>query len=461
MPEKNRDVVVLGGGAGGVPAAIRATQLGGRVVLVEGGELGGLCMNHGCVPYGHMMAASDILGRLALGKQMGIDVSRIATDYKKLIARQESLIAFMRDGVKSTLKKRGVRIIQGKGKIAGRGKVEVNGETLHFERLILATGAGWLKPDFPGSDLEGVINTNELLKLEKPPKRTLLCGSSPWLVEIAQFLYRFGSKVTLATPDKAILSKESKTIRTRLARSLKEQGIVLLSRAEIAKLNKGKDGLRVLLRGKDREEKLVFDNVVSIRRQACLSGLGLEIVGLDDKAEYIEVNERMETSAPGIYAIGDVASPETMHYSHLSSAGGIVAAENALGRESRFHRGSRCRILFTRPQVACVGLTAKEAKLEGYDVITGAAPLSMNPFGMLISQTEGIVEVVAERKYGEVLGMHFICEGAAEMAGQGVLAIQMESTLEELARAAFPHPTLSESLAEAARDALGTPIYLP
>ncbi|MBN1105377.1 MAG: FAD-dependent oxidoreductase [Deltaproteobacteria bacterium] len=461
MPEKSRDVIVLGGGAGGVPAAIRAAQLGGRVVLVEGEELGGLCMNRGCVPYGHMMAASGILGRLALGKDMGIDFARITTDYSKLIARQESLIAFMREGVRSTVRKRGVRIIQGNGRVTGKGRVEVNGETLPFERLILATGAGWLKPSFPGAELEGVVNSSELLKVEKPPERALLYGRSPWLLEIAQFLHRFGSEVTLATPDKAILPLESKTIRTRLARSLKLQGITVLSGAEIAGLNKAKSGLRVLFSGRDLEEELVFDKVISIRRQARLADLGLETVGLDDKAEYIEVNERMETCVPGIYAIGDVTSPETMHYSHLSSAGGMVAAENAMGRNCRFHRGSRCRILFTQPQVACVGLTGKEATREGYDVITGAAPLSMNPFGMLISQTEGIVEVVAEKKYGEVLGVHFIGEGAAEMAGQGVLAIQMEATLEELARAAFPHPTLSESLAEAARDALGTPIYLP
>ncbi|MBN2032502.1 MAG: FAD-dependent oxidoreductase [Deltaproteobacteria bacterium] len=461
MPERSRDVVVLGGGAGGVPAAIRAAQLGGRVVLVEGGELGGLCMNRGCVPYGHMMAAAGILGSLGLGKEMGIHFGRITTDYGTLIARQESLIAFMREGVRSTLKKRDVRIIQGRGRITGKGRVEVNGEVLHFERLILATGAGWLKPSFPGAELDGVINSSELLKMDKPPGRALLYGRSPWLLEIAQFLHRFGSEVTMATPDKTILPEESKIIRMRLARFLKEQGITVLSGVEIAGLNKDKEGLRVLFSGRGRGEELVFDRVISIRRKAWLSNLGLDILGLDDKAEYVEVNERMETSVPGIYAIGDLTSPETMHYSHLSSAGGMAAAENAMGGNSSFHRRSRCRILFTRPQVACVGLTGKEATRAGYDIITGAAPLSMNPFGMLISQTEGIVEVVAEKKYGEVLGVHFIGEGAAEMAGQGVIAIQMEATLEELARAAFPHPTLSESLAEAARDALGTPIYLP
>lgn len=444
-----------------MPAAIRAAQLGGQVAVIENRDLGGLCMNRGCVPFSHMMVASGILGSLSLGKEMGLSVSKITKDYKTLINRQNDLIAFMREGVRSTLKKNGVEIIWGKGKIAGQGRVEVDGKTLSFKRLILASGAKWLKLDFPGADLEGVINTDELLKAEKLPKRVLLYGRSPWIAEIAQFLHRFGSQVILAAPDKSILHDESKAIRKRLAKALRDQGINLLNRAEIVTVKKGKDGLQAILKGKDREETLVIDNVISVRREASTSGLGLETVGLDDKVEYIEVNKRMETAVKGIYAIGDVSAPKSRHYSHLSSTGGIVAAENAMGKDSLFNRRSICRILFTQPQVACVGLTNKEAKKAGYDVITGAAPLSMNPFGMLISQTEGIVEVVADKKYGELLGAHFIGEGVAEMAGQGVLAIQMEATLEELARAAFPHPTLSESLAEAARDCLNRPIYLP
>jgi len=226
-------------------------------------------------------------------------------------------------------------------------------------------------------------------------------------------------------------------------------------------LKKEREGLRSVFKVKEREETLVVDLVISFQRRAALEGMGLETAGLDEKAEYIQVNEGMETAVEGIYAIGDVAAPETKHYSHSASAGGIVAAENAMGMNSVFDRRTICRVLFTQPQVACVGLTGKEAKQAGYDVIEGSAPLSMNPFGMIISQNEGIVEVVAEKEHGEVLGVHFIGEGAAEMAGQAVLAIQIETTLEELTRAVFPHPTLSESLVEAARDALGRAIYLP
>ena len=461
MPEQMYDVVVLGGGAGGVPAAIRAAQLGGRVAVIESQHLGGLCMNRGCVPFGHMMIAAGILGSLKLGEKMGLHFSKNTRDYSALKKRQDELIAFMRQGVKSTLKKNKVEIIQGEGRVAGKDEVVVNGKPLFFKKLILAAGGKWVKPDFPGAGLEGVINSDHLLSAKDLPKRVLLVGRSPWNLEIAQFLQRFGSQVTLATGEKSILFDESKAIRSRLAKALRDQGISILTRAEIKSIKKKKDVLQCLVRGKGKEETLVVDRVISVQREACFSNLGLDTVGLEGNGSFIPVDGHMETTVDGLYAIGDVASPEERHYSHMSSAGGIVAAENAMGMDSVFEHRTICRLLFTHPQVACVGLTHNEAKAEGYEVFAGAAPLSMNPFGMITSQTEGLVEVVAEKRYGEVLGVNFIGEGASEMAGQAVLAIQMEATLEDLARATFPHPTLSESLAEAARDCLGRPIYLP
>ncbi len=461
MSEASYDVILLGGGAGGVPTAIRAAQLGGRVAVVESDQLGGLCMNRACVPFGHMLAASHILGSLALGKEMGLGFAEVQKDFPALMKRQNELISFMRQGVKSQLNKKKVDLLQGKGKITGKGKLEVNAKTYDFRKLILATGARWVKPDFPGSDAEGVITTDELLAREKLPKKILLYGNSPWLISIAQFLHHYGSAVTLAVQEKDLLASESKVIRSRLAAALKNQGIAVWTGVEMSGVKKEKDGLHCSLKIKDRQEALVVESVLSFRRGAALAGLGLESVGYSKSGDYIAVNNRMETGLEGIYAIGDVSSPEDRHYSHHSSSGGIVAAENAMEQKSTYDPKNLCRVLFTRPQVACVGLTSKEAKVAGYDVVEGAAPFSMNPKGMILTQTEGIVEVVADKKYGEVLGIHFIGEGASEMAGVGVLALQMEATLEDLARAPFPHPTLNESLADAARECLGRSIFLP
>jgi len=458
-----KDVIVIGGGAGGVPTAIRAAQLGGDVAIVESRDFGGLCMNRGCVPFGHMMVASDILGFVAFGKKMGLSFEGISKDYSVLKKRQDELIDFMKQGVTSTVKKNGIEIINGKGNVVGKGKVEVDGKTISCKKIILATGATWVKPDFPGGDLEEVINSDDFLNTDKLPKKVLLFGRSPWLLEIAQFLHRFDSEVVVATQDKTILPDESKTIRSRLKKALKDQGLNIKREAKIrgASKAKGKDGLSVDLDSKEGSETVVVDRILYIERTASLKGLGLTSIGLDENREYLEVNDKMETRADGVYAIGDLTGPQSKHYSHFSSEGGIVAAENAMGLASSMNPMTFTRVLFTQPQVASVGLTPKEAKKAGHDVVVGAAPYGMNPYGMLLAENEGIVEIVGEKKYGEVLGAHFIGSNASEMAGQAILAIQLEATLEDLARASFPHPTLSESLAEAARDALGRHIYLP
>ena len=462
MPENTYDLIVIGGGAGGVAAAIRASQLGGRVALVEDKYLGGLCMNRGCIPFGHMMAASHFLGTIPMAKEMGIGCSRVTTDFAVLLRRQNELVQFMRQGAQGLLNKNKITLIPARGKLAGPGKVSVKGKLLTAKRIILATGSRWLKPDFPDSDMAQVVNSDYLLTADRLPERCLLYGTSPMIIEIAQFLQRFGSRVWLVLGEEALIAGEEKAVRTRLSKAIQAQGITVFTSAKILGLKKKRDGVDAILKGKDGKKQVIaVDLVISLRRGAALEGLGLKAAGLDEKTGFVQVNDRMETGVKGLYAIGDVAAPETRHYSHLASAGGIVAAENAMGLDSRLNHRIMTRVIYMHPQVACVGLTSGEAKQAGFETVVGSAPFSMNPMGMILGQNEGIAVVVAEKKYGEVLGVHLIGEGAAEMAGQAVLAIQMEATLEELARVPFPHPTLSESLAEAARDALGRPIYLP
>lgn len=458
---ETQDLIVIGGGAGGVPAAIRAAQLGGRVSIIESRDLGGQCMNRGCVPFVQMMEASKVLGSLRLGKDLGIDFSGVSKDYAMLLDRQNRLIDFMRQGVRSTLRKKGIDIIEGRGKIAGKGVVEVNGKTIPCKSIILATGAMWSQPSFPGASLKNVVNPEDLLSAKALPASALLIGRSPWLVEIAQFLQRYGTRTILATPENRILSEENKTISARLSKTLRDEGIEVKAQGEILSVSEEKDGLHVKLQSKKGEEAVVVDQIITSQRQVSLTDLGLESIDLDKEGDFIPVNQRMETKADGVYAIGDLTGPPERHYSHLASQQGIAAAENAMGKRAALNPRTLTRVLFTQPEVACVGLTERAAKEAGYDVAVGAAPLIMNSYGMIISEFEGLVEIVAERKYGEILGVHFIGKAAAEMAGSALLAIQLEATLEELAYTPFPHPTLSESLAEAARNALGRHIYLP
>jgi len=457
-----KDVIVLGGGAGGVAAAIRAAQLGAKVAVVEDKFLGGLCMNRGCVPFGHMLAAAHLLSGLKLGKDMGIECPGLKLNFDTLMKRQNELVTFMRQGVQGLFNKHKIDLEKGNGRLVGSGKIAVGNKTLSAGKIILAAGSQWLNPEIPGSDCSGVVTSDHLLTTKALPERCLVLGCSSRTIEIAQMLHHFGCEVSVITKEDALLPHENKTIRSRLSNALQAQGLKIHTRTEITELNQTKQALTVSMRKKgDKQETLSVDLLISLRRGAALQNLGVEHVGLDPKAPFLKVNERMETGAEGIYAIGDLTAPEENHYSHLASSGGIVAAENAMGVAATLNPRTAVRVAYTRPQVACIGLTSREAKEEGFDVVEGAAPLSMNPKGMIFSQTQGLVEIVADRKYGEILGIHFIGEGADEMSGIGVLAVQMEATLQELARVPFPHPTLSESLAEAARDALGRAIYLP
>jgi dihydrolipoamide dehydrogenase len=461
MGNQDYEVIVLGGGAGGVPAAIRAAQLGGRVAIVEHRDLGGQCMNRGCIPFGHMMLASGIVKSISLAKDMGLSLPEVTADLPTLIKRQDGLIEFMRQGVRSTLRKNKVDIFEGTGTIVGKGSMEVNGKSISFQKLILATGAAWKMPALPGIELQEVATTDSLLTGKALPQKALVYGASPWLIEIAQFLARFGSQVTLATPEENILSGESRALITRLRKVLRGEGIALKVLAAITHAERKNRGLAVQVSAKDGTETMAVDTLLTLERVPALKGIGLSSINLDEEGPYLPVNGRMETSAEGVYAIGDLTAASDAHYSHRAAQTGIVAAENAMGRTVEVNPRTLTRVLFTHPEVASVGLSAKEAKQQGYDTVVGSAPLSMNPFGMILAENEGLIEVVADKQYGEILGVGIIGTAASEMVGQALLAVQMECTLEELDKTPFPHPTLSESLAEAARDALGNPIYLP
>ncbi|MFH1487679.1 MAG: FAD-dependent oxidoreductase [Pseudomonadota bacterium] len=417
-------------------------------------DLGGFCMNRGCIPFVHMMTAIRILRNTALGKSMGLDFSGLTKEYASLSRRRLELIAFMGQGVRSMLKKNNVTFIEGTGRIRGKGAIDVDGKNITFKKLILATGTRWRKPDFPGADLEGVVNTDHLLTMKAVPESAMLFGESPWLLEVAQFLAGFGCKVTLAVPGKRILSEETKTIAARLKKKLKDDGIEIQTRAVIERVAKRSAGLTVSFSAQGNPQQRDVDLLLTLERDASLKGL-------DEESTFLPVNDKAETAAEHVYAIGDLTAPPGKRYSHRAAGMGLVAAENAMGNQAFFNPGSLVRVLFTHPEAAAIGLTPKEAKQQGYDVIVGTAPLAMNPLGMILAEDEGVVEVVGDKKYGEILGVHILGPGASEMTGAALCCIKLEATPDTLAGMAFPHPTLSESLAEAARDALGKPIYLP
>jgi dihydrolipoamide dehydrogenase len=275
-------------------------------------------------------------------------------------------------------------------------------------------------------------------------------------LELAQFLGACGSQVVLAARERGLLPDFDPEIGQRLRGALKNDPLTILNSCQVISIAKDADGLSAVLSVKGKEETRRFDRVIYFDRQPALAELGLDTVDLKD----LGVNEHLATKAPGIWAVGDAIGQEPF-LSHGSSAMGIVAAENALGAKRIFNPNSVPRVAFTNPQAASVGLSEEQAEEAGHEVIAGSAAIAASPMAMIQGVGTGVVKVVGEKKYGELLGVHILAPFATEIVGAAALAIQMEATLEDLARATLPHPTIAESLADAAREALGWAIYTP
>ncbi len=451
------DVIVIGAGPGGVAAAVRASQLGAKTALVEAVHWGGFCLNRACVPTKLFAAAVERRRGLAAAARLGLRDVAGEIDPGALFGLKDELVSYFAMGTEGLLKAKKVSLLAGRGRLAGPGRVAV-GESLHEAKaVILAVGAAWARPDFPGADLEAVVHPARLLEEAKIPASALLLGAGPWALEWAQFLSACGCRVTVAARERGLLPGFDPEIGQRLRAAWKNDPVTFLAGCRVIRASRNPEGgLAVTLSVKDREETRAFERVIHFERRPALEDLGLESVGLKD----LRGNEQLQTAVPGIFAVGDATGcfPDL---SHGSTAMGILAAENALGAARTYDPRVVPRIAFTSPQAASVGLGEEEAEEAGYDVVTGTAAVAATPMAMIQGAAHGVVKVVGDKRYGELLGVHALAPFATEIIGAGALALQMEATLEELARAALPHPTIAESLAEAAREALGWAIYLP
>ena len=452
----NFDLIVIGGGPGGVAAAIRGVQLGAKVALVEGTHWGGFCLNRACVPTKLFSATVDRTKAIQTAVKMGFSKAEAAVDPAAVFKMKDELVGYFSMGTEGLVKAKGVTPIKGKGRLAGPGRVAV-GETVYpAKAVIVAVGAQWVRPSFPGADLEGVVNSSEFLEEGKIPARSLILGAGSWAMELAQFLGVCGSQVVVAARERGLLPGFDQEIGQRLRGALKNDPLTILNSCQVVSIAAGKDGLSAVLSVKGKEETRQFDRVIYFDRQPALSGLGLDTVGLED----LGVDEHLATKAPGLWAVGDAVGKQPF-LSHCSSAMGIVAAENALGAKRIFNPDIVPRVAYTNPQAASVGLSEDQAEEAGYEVLAGTAAIAASPMAMIQGVSSGVVKVVGEKKYGELLGVHIAAPFATEIIGAAALAIQMEATLEDLARAALPHPTIAESLSDAAREALGWAIYIP
>jgi dihydrolipoamide dehydrogenase len=461
-----KELVIIGGGPGGYVAAIRAAQLGGKVTLIEKEELGGTCLNWGCIPTKALLRGVELLECVAGSKEYGITVGSPAVDFSKMMARKDRAVKTLVSGVGGLMKANGIEVIKGKAKLRTSSQIEVLDEkpqtlTLQAKKTILATGSTAADLPIPGVKLPGVIDSKGALQLTQVPQSMVVIGAGPIGLELGMIFAALGAKVTILEMLPQILPNEDEEVASALEKSLRRFKIDFLTGTQVQEITMGAEGrLRVLTKKGEKEETFEGEKVlIAVGRRANLDGLGLEEAGVRFQKKGIEVNGKMETNIPNVYAIGDVTGQLLL--AHFASAQGEVAAGNALGHASQMEGRVVPRCVYTLPEVAAVGLTEKEAKKLGQDVRVGKFPFAANGKAAILGERTGFVKIVSEAKYGEILGVHLFGPHATDLIGEAALAMRLEATAMDISQTIHPHPTLTEALMEAALDVEGAALHIP
>ena len=452
------DLMIIGGGSGGYAAAIRAAQLEAKVVLAESAETGGTCVNRGCIPSKIWLRAGDLLGRIKKGKEFGINASVGEIDLKALVERKNGVSNEIRMGMEALLQNNGVEVVKGYAVIKSPQEVEVDGRIIETKKVIIATGSSLVTPEVPGLK-KAAMTTDDVLEMTAIPESVLVCGSGYIEVEMAFLLNTFGCKVVMATESARILPMEDSDTSQRISQALRERGVEIIPRASLESVKTTNSGTTCKLTGA-KERDVTVEKVLVSAREPNTSDLRLENMGVAlNDAKGIQVNHRLETSVEGIFAIGD-ATGGTM-LSHAASSMAVFAAENAMGANNAYRFELIPRCLWTEPEMGSVGLSEEDAEKMGFDVETGVFPYAINGLAMSRNQVDGAVKIVSDAQYGEILGVHIVGSNATEIIGDAVTAMQLEATVQELARGIRVHPTFSEAVVDAARDAGNWALYLP
>ena len=455
------NIVILGGGPGGYVAAIRAAQLGAKVAVVEKIEVGGTCLNRGCIPTKAMVAGAETLAHVKHAADFGINVGSVTVDFGRLMARKNEVVAKLVAGIKFLFNKNKVDLVVGNGKITAPGRVEVtkkdgSTEQLLCENIIIATGSEPALISALGYDGDKVITSNEALQLTEIPSSLLVIGGGVIGCEFACIFAELGSQVTVVDVMPTILPMVDKEAARQMQGLLKRRGINIKTKTKINEIKKADGKVTAILEG---GEEISADKVlISIGRVLNSKGIGLEEVGvaLGERGEVV-VNDKLQTNVPGIYAIGDVTNK--IQLAHVASAQGIVAVENIMGKESTVNYDVVPSCIFTMPEVASVGIASQEADEKGLTV--KAAKFSFMAIGkaQAMGETEGFVKIIADAESDKILGVHIVGPHATDLIAEAAVAMQAGMTVEQLARTIHAHPTLAEAVMEAAEAVHGKAIH--
>jgi dihydrolipoamide dehydrogenase len=466
------DVVVIGAGTGGYVAAIRASQLGKKVAVVEKQKaLGGTCLIWGCIPTKALLEHAHALKVVQHAKEWGVTLpaGTPGIDMGQVQARKDKIVGGLTKGIEFLFKKNKIDWIKGTARLAGGGKVEVvegDRQTLAAKEIIIATGSA--PRSVPGITVDHtrIITSDEAIHLEQVPKSLVIMGSGAVGVEFASIYRRFGSEVTIIELLPRLVPVEDEAVSAELEKSFKKQGIKVLTGTKVTRATASGSGVDLETQGADGTTQLLSSELllVATGRGPVTTGLDAEALGLELDRGYIKVDPFYRTSVPHVSAIGDVITLGTgVHpqLAHVSSMEGVLAAERIAGHDVQplnYQHVPGCT--YCDPEIGSVGLTEAEAKQRGYDVAVGSFPFGVLGRAKMAGETEGFVKIVADKKYDEVLGVHMIGPRSTELVGEAVLALRLESTVEELIRTIHAHPTFSEAVAEAAHAVHGAAIHM-
>ncbi|CAM3278428.1 dihydrolipoyl dehydrogenase [Flavobacterium longum] len=459
------DIIVLGSGPGGYVTAIRASQLGFKTAIVEKENLGGVCLNWGCIPTKALLKSAQVFDYLKHAAEYGLSVTAFDKDFGAVISRSRGVADGMSKGIQFLMKKNKIDVIEGTGKLKPGKKIDVtaaDGKTTTYEadHIVIATGARSRElPNLPQDGVR-VIGYRQAMTLEKQPKSMIVVGSGAIGVEFAHFYNSMGTDVTIVEFMPNIVPVEDEDISKQMERSMKKAGVKIMTNSSVEKIDTSGNGVKATVKTAKGEEILEADILLSaVGIKTNIENIGLEECGIAVDKDKIMVNAFYQTNIPGYYAIGDVVPGQAL--AHVASAEGITCVEKIAGMHvDPIDYGNIPGCTYATPEIASVGLTEKQAKEKGYELKIGKFPFTASGKAKAAGTPDGFVKVIFDAKYGEWLGCHMIGAGVTDMIAEAVVARKLETTGHEILKAVHPHPTMSEAVMEAVADAYGEVIHL-
>lgn len=461
MEKKKFDLAVIGAGPGGYVAAIKGAQLGLNVCLIEKQHLGGTCLNVGCIPTKTLLASAHILHEVKRAAEFGISTGPISFDYAKMKERKDGVISQMQKGLAALMQANKITVLKGHAEFLSPKEIKIKGEEsaiIIADQTIIATGSQPIDiPAFP-CDHKRVFNSTSILELTSLPKSLAIIGGGYIGCEFASLFHELGVKVTILEAFPSIVMAQGKTIAETLTAAFAKKGIEIRTGVKVEGIHHNNDSLSIQIQGHAPLEAEMA--LVSVGRKVLSSNLGLEktAIATSDKGMII-VNDKMQTSTPGIYAIGDVTGISML--AHTASHQGIVAALNAAGKTARMHYNAIPAVIFTNPEIATIGLTLEQALEAGHKATVGKFPFQALGKAVASRSTEGFAQLIVNKATGQILGAQVVGSDAANLIAEVAIAMTNELTLDCIIDTVHAHPTIAESWLEAALLANDTPIHLP